>query len=756
MSRSHYFLMALWVLLPYKPAFGQADPSKLTIDRIFNSGDFKAGFERSPRWFDASTATQLEPSESIKGFHNLIRFNPVTGEKTTLVPAEKLIPENAKNPLRVSNYSFSKDQSSLLLFTNTVKVWRQETRGDYWLLHLPTSKLTRLGGDAKPSTLQFAKFSPDGKNIGYVRDNNLWVESLLNNIPPLKLTTDGKVGGDDEIINGTFDWVYEEEFDCRDGWRWNPNGTSIAYWQLNTLGVPRFTLVDQTAGKYQKLTTFAYPKTGEQNSLCRVGVVPTTGGPTTWLQTPGDTRTDGYIPRMEWVKTGKQVILTHLNRLQNTCQVMLADPLSGSVKTVFTDKDDAWVDAADESMEFLEDGIHFCWISERDGWRHLYLINSQSGETRQITRGNFDAKAILKVDEKSGYVYFTASPGRPTEQYLYRMPLNPPQGFVSPKRITPQNQTGWNDYVLNENGNQAVWTHSQFGEPPSSALVDVNSHNLLKVVNDNSKLKETLAKVAHSPVEWFQVDIGDGFTMDGWLIKPPNFDPAKKYPILFHVYGEPAGQTVADKWGGNNYLWHLYLAQQGYIVASMDNRGTKTPKGRAWRKSVYRKIGVHASADQAKGARDLLKRPYIDPKRVAVWGWSGGGSMTLNLLFRFPEIYNTGMSVAPVPDMTLYDTIYQERYMGLPGPNSTYFKAGSPITHAAKLNGNLLLVHGTGDDNVHYQGVEKLMEILIAENKTFSLMAYPNRSHSINEGKGTSRHLYSLLSRFLMEKMPPS
>ena len=243
--------------------------------------------------------------------------------------------------------------------------------------------------------------------------------------------------------------------------------------------------------------------------------------------------------------------------------------------------------------------------------------------------------------------------------------------------------------------------------------------------------------------------------MDGWLIKPPNFDPAKKYPILFHVYGEPAGQTVADKWGGNNYLWHLYLAQQGYMVASMDNRGTKTPKGRAWRKSVYRKIGVHASADQAKGARDLLKRPYIDPKRVAVWGWSGGGSMTLNLLFRFPEIYNTGMSVAPVPDMTLYDTIYQERYMGLPSPNSTDYKAGSPITHAAKLNGNLLLVHGTGDDNVHYQGVEKLMEILIAENKTFSLMAYPNRSHSINEGKGTSRHLYSLLSRFLMEKMPP-
>ena len=738
------------------PAMAQVDPSKLTIDRIFHNGDFKAGFERSPRWLDATTATQLEPSVNHKGFHDLIRINPVTGEKSTLVPAEKLVPTGAKDPLRVAGYGFSRGQTHLLVFTNTVKVWRQDTRGDYWVLEIASGKLNRLGGNAKPSTLMFAKFSPDGQTVGYVRDNNLWVEKVSGGGQPVPLTQDGKVGGDDEVVNGTFDWVYEEEFDCRDGWRWNPDSKSIAYWQLDTRGVPRFTLVNQTEGKYQKLSTFAYPKTGEQNSLCRIGVVAVEGGPTTWMKVPGDTRTEGYIPRMEWVKTGKQVILTHLNRLQNTCQVLLADPRTGVVKSVFEDRDEAWVDAADESMEFLEDGIHFTWISERDGWRHLYLVNSQTGAIRQVTRGAFDTKAVLKVDEKAGLVYFTASPGRPTEQYLYRMPLNPPDSFVSPKRLTPPDRTGWNDYVLNDKGDQAVWTHSAFGVPPTSSLIDARNHRVLKEVHDNAKLRETLAKVARSPVEWFQVDIGDGFTMDGWLIKPPHFDPAKKYPILFHVYGEPAGQTVADKWGGNNYLWHLYLAQQGYLVASMDNRGTKTPKGRAWRKSIYRKIGVHASADQAKGARELLKRPYIDPARVAVWGWSGGGSMTLNLLFRHPEIYSTGMSVAPVPDMNLYDTIYQERYMGLPGPNSEDYKNGSPITFARGLKGNLLLVHGTGDDNVHYQGVEKLMEVLVAENKPFSLMAYPNRSHSISEGKGTSRHLYSLLSRFLMEKMPPN
>ena len=321
--------------------------------------------------------------------------------------------------------------------------------------------------------------------------------------------------------------------------------------------------------------------------------------------------------------------------------------------------------------------------------------------------------------------------------------------------VTPADQTGWNDYRVNPDGDQAVWTHSSFGVPPSTSLMNLDGHRVIRPINANIKLKETVARLARSPVEWFQTTIGDGLTMDGWLIKPPDFDPNKRYPLLIHVYGEPAGQTVADRWGGSNYLWHLYLAQQGYLVASMDNRGTKTPKGRAWRKSIYRKIGVHASNDQATGARELARRPYVDAGKLAVWGWSGGGSMTLNLLFRFPELYATGMSVAPVPDMSLYDTIYQERYMGLPGPNAADYKAGSPLSHASGLKGNLLLVHGTGDDNCHYQGTEKLMEVLVADNKPFTLMPYPNRSHSINEGKNTTRHLYQLMTRYLNEKTAP-
>ncbi|MCY2937113.1 MAG: DPP IV N-terminal domain-containing protein [Planctomycetota bacterium] len=738
------------------PANGQTpDPSRLTLDRIFASGDFRAGFERSPHWIDAKSYAQLEPSTLHKGFHDLVRVDPLTDAKTPIVTAEKLIPATAKSPLRIDDYTFSKDQDLLLLFTNSARVWRRNTRGDYWTYRLSTGKLTRVGDNPKPSSLFFAKLSPDGTRVGYVRDNNLFVEPAGGGTA-VRLTSDGKVGGDDEIINGTFDWVYEEEFDCRDGWLWSPDSQRIAYWQINTLGVPRFTLVDQTAGKYPRLTTFPYPKTGEQNSLCRVGVVPVSGGQTTWMQVPGDTRTEGYIPRMDWAESPEVLVLQRLNRLQNQNQVLLASASTGQVKTILTEKDHTWVEVHDESMQWLDGGKSFTWISERDGWQHLYRVSRDGTSSRLITSGAFDVKSVLRVDEKKGWVYFLASPGKPTEQYLFRCQLSPPaDGAPPPERLTPADQTGWNDYRVNPDGDQAVWTHSSFGVPPSTSLMNLDGHRVIRPINANIKLKETVARLARSPVEWFQTTIGDGLTMDGWLIKPPDFDPNKRYPLLIHVYGEPAGQTVADRWGGSNYLWHLYLAQQGYLVASMDNRGTKTPKGRAWRKSIYRKIGVHASNDQATGARELARRPYVDAGKLAVWGWSGGGSMTLNLLFRFPELYATGMSVAPVPDMSLYDTIYQERYMGLPGPNAADYKAGSPLSHASGLKGNLLLVHGTGDDNCHYQGTEKLMEVLVADNKPFTLMPYPNRSHSINEGKNTTRHLYQLMTRYLNEKTAP-
>jgi dipeptidyl-peptidase-4 len=344
-----------------------------------------------------------------------------------------------------------------------------------------------------------------------------------------------------------------------------------------------------------------------------------------------------------------------------------------------------------------------------------------------------------------------ASPANPTQLYLYRSSI---RGSNKIERLTPPTEPGWHDYHFSKEGDRAVHTYSAFGSPPVVKLISIPDHKVIRTLAANDKLRDAVGKLAKSPVEFFRADVGGGVKLDGWLMKPANFDPAKKYPLLFHVYGEPAGQEVVDRWGGQQYLWHLMLTQQGYTVACVDNRGTPCPRGRDWRRSVYRNIGTLASQDQAAAARELLKRPYLDSSRVGVWGWSGGGSMTLNLMFRYPGIYRTGMSVAPVPDMSLYDTIYQERYMGLPQENAADYKQGSPITHAAGLAGNLLIVHGSGDDNVHYQGTEKLVDKLVELNKPLTLMAYPNRTHSINEGKNTTRHLYGLLTRYLNDNLP--
>lgn len=722
------------------------DASQLNIDRIFTGEEFRGERFAGVKWLAKGAYTRLKSSETHKGASDLVHVDP-DGKTEVLIAADKLIPAGAKEPLSIQGYEFSKDRDLVLIYTNSVKVWRQNTRGDFWTYRISTGSLVKRGGDAKPSTLMFAKLSPDGTRVGYVLENDLFVETV-DGMTITRLTSDGGP----EVINGTFDWVYEEEFGCRDGWRWSPDGQQVAYWQLNTTGVPKYTLIDTTTAKYPILKSFAYPKTGERNSLCRVGVVPVAGGETNWIDVPGDTRTDYYIPRMEWAGNSKELILHRVNRLQNAIDLMMVNLTDRTLRTILTERDGAWVDLPDEPLEWIENGTAFLWMSERDGWQHIYRVSRDGANVERVTEGPFDVIQFVHLDEKSGSVYFIASPGTATQRFLYRATLD---GKTKAERLTPASATGWHDYSFLPDGTAAMHTFSAFGQPPQIELVSIPDHKTIRTLAANEKLRETIAKLALSPVEFFQVDNGEGVKLDGWLMKPAKFDPVKKYPVIFHVYGEPAGQTVTDRWGGNNYLWHALLTQQGYVVISIDNRGTKCPRGRDWRKSVYRKIGTLASKEQAAAAQALLKdRPYLDASRVGVWGWSGGGSMTLNLLFRSPDLYRTGISVAPVPDMRLYDTIYQERYMGLPQENTEDYLNGSPITHAKGLKGNLLLIHGTGDDNCHYQGVEKLSNRLIELNKPFSMMAYPNRSHSINEGKNTSRHLYSHMTRYFLDNLP--
>ena len=729
---------------------GGNDPSRLTLERIFRDREFQVSTFGPARWLDdGSGYTTLEDSAEFEDRKDIVRYDPATGGRTVLVTASRLVSEEEERPLAIDDYQWSEDGRRLLIFTNSQRVWRRNTRGDYWVLDLETGVLRQLGGDAEPATMMFAKLSPAGDRVAWVdfSEKDIFVQDL-ETLAVSRLTT----GSSETVINGTSDWVYEEEFGLRDGFRWSPNGRHIAYWQFDTEGVPVFQIINNTDTIYPELTSIQYPKVGQTNSACRVGVVDTAGGETTWFEPEGDPR-EHYIPKMEWAGGSNELMLIRLNRLQNTAEIMLGDVQTGSVRTVFTDSDEAWVDMRRSPPEWLDDGRWFTWLSERDGWRHLYLVSRTGDEVRLVTPGDYDVLGLEKLDAAGGWAYISASPTEPTRRFLYRVPLD---GTGKLERLTPVDAQGSHDYQISNDALWAIHTWSSYERVPRTDLVSLPDHALLRTLEANTGVQTAVDALAKKPVETFRADIGDGVELDGWCIKPPDFDPGKQYPLLMYVYGEPAGQTVRDRWGGDTQLWHLLLAQRGVIVASLDNRGTPAPRGRAWRKAVYRQIGILASADQAAGLRAMLaSRPYIDARRVGIWGWSGGGTMTLNALFRYPELYSLGIAIAVISDQKVYDTIYQERYMGLPDGNADGYTNGSPITFANQLEGDLLIVHGTGDDNCHYQSFELLVNELIRHNKQFTMMSYPNRTHGIYEGENTTLHLYTLLTGFLKQYFRP-
>ncbi|MBP6977994.1 MAG: S9 family peptidase [Bacteroidales bacterium] len=723
----------------------QEDPSLLSIDRIFNSMDFMMDRVMPIRWIEGGNAyTTFERSETVKFGRNVIRYESSTGEKSILVEAEKFIPQGEENPLSFDDLAWSEDRSKLLLFTNTKRVWRSNTRGDYWLLDRESGSLSQLGQGLPESSLMFAKFSPDGTKVAYVSKNNIYTEDLSNH-RITQLTFDGT----ETMINGTFDWVYEEEFHCRDGFSWSPDGTRIAFWQLDASGIRTFYMINNTDSLYPFTIPVQYPKVGEPPSSCRIGVIPSEGGKVTWLEIPGDTQ-DHYLPRMMWTQETGQILVQQLNRKQNTNRLWLCNSSNGRADNIFTDEDDAWLDVVDD-WRWIDKGKAFLWISERDGWRHAYRIEVRDGKSSLITKGDYDVISVKGIDPEEEYLYFIASPENATQRYLYRTLMD---GTRKPELLSPENMSGTHSYNMSPNTHFAYHTFSNANTPPVTSMISLPNHKVLRIIADNQHFKEVISKIKNQPREFFKVKTSEGVEMDGWMMKPPDFNPKRKYPVLFSVYGEPWGQTATDSWD-YDLLWNMLIAQKGYIVMTMDNRGTPCPKGREWRKSIYRKIGVINARDQALATREITRWKFVDPDRIAVWGWSGGGSMTLNLMFRYPEIYQTGMAVAPVTNELLYDNIYQERYMGLIPENLADFIEGSPITYAKNLEGNLLIVHGTGDDNVHYQNTEQLVNELVKNNKQFQVMPYPNRSHGIYEGENTSRHLYTLLLDYLLEHTEP-
>ena len=731
-----------------------------TLRRIFAGEEFAGKHFGPARWLKGGEAyVTVERSAAVKDASDIVRYETATGKREVFVSSSQLIPAGAKAPLKIEDYALSDDLNRLLIFTNGTRVWRRATEGDFWVLDRQTGALKKLGGKAPPSSLQFAKFSPDGSRVAYVHDHNIFSEDLGTGKITL-LTRDGS----DTVINGTSDWVCEEEFDIRDAFRWSPDGRRIAYWQFNDDGVKDYPLVYDTGGPHHVVTGipypqygvyptiqhYGYPEAGTTNPAAHVGVVSASGGATQWMKVPGDPR-DNYIARMEWAGDSDEIVMEHLNRMQNSNDVLLGSAATGAVRQLYHDQDAAWLDVVDK-LQWVHDGKDLLWESERDNWRHVYLISRASGEARLVTHGDFDEVSVAGVDRDEQWLYYIASPSDATARYLYRARLD---GTGRAVRVSPAGEPAVHSYQMAPGCAWAFHTAMSFDQPPATDLIRLPDHSSARVLEANSDLRAKVQPLIGSPAEFFQLDIGGGVSVDAWLIKPADFDPAKKYPLLVYIYGEPAGQTTLRAWSEDGVLFHRALANEGYLIASFDNRGTPAPKGRAWRKAVYGSVGVLSSQDQAATLRALeATRPYVDSSRVAVWGWSGGGTNTLNLMFRSPDLYKVGMAVAPVPDQRLYDSIYQERYMGLPQQNVEGYRSGSAINFAEGLRGDLLIVHGSGDDNVHFAGTELLVNRLIELGKQFDFMVYPGRTHSISEGKGTALHIRSLLARYLEDHLP--
>lgn len=691
---------------------------------------------------------------------SVFKYTLPANQKTEVLSKDKLIPTGQSKPLAIKGYSFSDDNSKALIFTNTKRVWRYETKGDYWVYDIASGQLKQIGKGRPESSLMFAKFSPDGKKVAYVSERNIYVEDLATNAIKVLTSTNGTK----KLINGTFDWVYEEEFDLRDGFKWSDDSKTISYWQIDANQIRDYYMVNFTDSVYSQITPVEYPKVGETPSPYKIGVVDVNNAKTTWMKIEGDPK-QNYIPRMEWAGNANEIIVQQLNRKQNQSKLIICNTKTGDAKVIYEEKDDAWVDVRqtwefslpqkNNGWDWMNGGTEFIWLSEKDGWRHAYRVSRDGKKETLLTKGNYDVIQMNAIDEANNLLYFIASPENATQKYLYRVKLD--GSSMIPELVSPADLKGTHTYQVSPNAKFAQHSFSSHLNQPSTEWISLPDHLPLNPVESvASKVKQQNLKPRENAPEFFQITTADGIKMDGWMVKPVGFDENKRYPVVFSVYGEPASTTVNDTYGaGNNGLYMGNMARDGYIYMAVEGRGTPAPKGREWRKSIYRKIGIVNIRDQAMACKEIRKWKFVDSTRIAVHGWSGGGSTTLNLLFQYPDLYQTGIAVAAVANQLTYDNIYQERYMGLPQENREDFVAGSPITHAKNLKGNLLYIHGTGDDNVHYQNAEMLVNELVKHNRQFQLMMYPNRSHGIYEGQGTSLHLATLFTNYLKQYCPP-
>ena len=631
-----------------------------------------------------------------------------------------------------SDYSFSKNEKKVLLPTETESIYRYSSKSNYFVYDRDTKILEELSAGKQ----RLAQFSPDATKVAFVKENNIFIKDLVNNLE-LQVTFDGKLN---KVINGATDWVYEEEFAFDNGMQWNASGTKIAYYRFNEEKVPEFSM-DLFTGLYPSQTKFKYPKAGEANSTVELFIFNLDSKKT--IKADLDSEEEFYIPRIKWTLDENLLSVQKTNRHQNQLDFIIVNAKDGSSQTIFTENDPAYIDVTD-NLTFLNDGKYFIWTSEKSGHNHIYLYNLKGNQVRQITKGTYDVTDFYGIDESNNTVYFASGEQSPMRRDVYSVQLN----GKNKKILT--NKIGTNSATFSTNYKYFINQYSNANTPYYFSLFDAKG-NEVRMLKDNSNLNNSLAEYALSQKEFFNFKTSEGIDLNGWMMKPHDFDETKQYPVFMYLYGGPGSQQVTDSWGGSNFLWYQMLTQQGYIVACVDNRGTGA-RGSGFKKCTYQQLGKLETEDQIEANRYLANLPYVDGSRIGIFGWSYGGYMSSLCLLRGAEVFKMAIAVAPVTNWRYYDSIYTERYMRTPQENASGYDDNSPINYVEKLKGKYLLVHGSADDNVHYQNTMEMANALIKANKQFDLFIYPNKNHGIYGGN-TRLHLFTKMTNFIKENL---
>lgn len=716
---------------------------ELTNEKIWYSGEFRGEYVSGLRSMkDGVHYTTLDYDEALGS--KIVKYAYESGEEVATIATSQAV--FADPSIAISDYAFSADEQKLLISTEVESIYRYSSKANYYIYDLEKERAFPLTDFAKGKQ-RLADFSPGANKVAFVRDNNLFVTDLRTR-EEVQITSDGK---ENHLINGATDWVYEEEFGFDKGFYWSPKGDRIAYYKFDESKVKQFQMA-MYGELYPEQYTFKYPKAGERNSVVSIFVYELSDGKSasngrSALVETGDTK-DQYIPRIQWTANNDQLCVMRMNRLQNKLEFLLADcnsenPFQLQTKNLYLEEAKTYIDIHD-NLIFLNDGKGFLWTSEKDGYNHIYHFGMDGKEVRQITSGAWDVISFLGFDEKRGTLFFTSAQDSPLEAHVYSIGL---------KRGKPQKlseKAGRNNASFSADFSFYINYHSDANTPYYITLHN-SKGKLVRVLKDNARLKETLARYPLSPKTFFTVTNRHGDALNCSMIKPADFDPNKTYPVFVNVYGGPGSNIVSNSWGGANYLFHQMLAQNGYIVVSCDPRGTMY-RGRDWKHSTYLQLGKLETEDFMDLARQLGDMDYIDSERIGIMGWSYGGYMSSLCMTVGAPLFKMGIAVAPVTNWRFYDTIYTERFMRTPQENPDGYDDNSPINHVDKLQGKYFLIHGSADDNVHYQNTMEMINALVKANKQFDHFIYPDRNHGIYGGN-TRLHLFEMMSDYIFENL---